>query len=219
MEYCDGVSKRTLSAQMDARQWGDDEVRQYLWDDIDDKEWRFMSCRLNEIEWKGAMRRGWNVKLLRQDHNFLVASEIATYAMAFDNWQLGEAGATMPEFLCERWRTALIGWGAAVCYMKKEEWNFAENYTCIDWCKWASTWPCLWPCVVLWDGVRCLVMALRPWAIHLVRFNKNEIRLLPLIGAGRGGSRKAIWMMENEHCRFADWFCGLVRCVRGREMP
>ena len=116
MEYCDGVPKRGLSAQMDARQWGDDEVRQYLWDDIDDKEWRFMSCRLNEIEWKGAMRRGWNVKLLRQDHNFLVASEIATYAMAFDNWQLGEAGATMPEFLCEK----CIDWLKSSCVLHEE---------------------------------------------------------------------------------------------------
>ena len=187
MEYCDGVSKRTLSAQMDARQWGDDEVRQYLGDDIDDKEWRFMSCRLNEIEWKGAMRRGWNVKLLRQDHNFFGRERDCHLCNGI--WQLTTWGGRGHDarVLCERWRTALIGWGAAVCYMKKEEWNFAENYTCIDWCKWASTWPCLWPCAVLWDGVRCLVMASRPWAVHLVRFNKNEIRLLPLIGAGRGG--------------------------------
>ena len=50
----------------DKGRWGDDELRQCLRDGTKGKGTKFLCCRLNEFEWKRAVRRGRNGELLRQ---------------------------------------------------------------------------------------------------------------------------------------------------------
>ena len=79
----------------DKGRWGDDELRQCLRDGTKGKGTKFLCCRLNEFEWKRAVRRGRNGELLRQ----------SPFAIILTTWEcMGHS-----EFLCERWRIALNG--------------------------------------------------------------------------------------------------------------